>query len=314
MKKIIYIALALILIGAIGGLIVFQTTDLFQTSKASAQTKTASVNGIKKINVDVSSLDVEVKKTNRDQLSAKVKGWGNKQMIQGVKLAINKEGDALHVTAVRNQSFFTFTIGWSKLIIEVPEQAYNQITVDVGSGDLSIEDLQAGHLSLTSGSGDVTAKNNKSRGNFIVQASSGDIDMQHNQARNEARVSANSGDLDVSDLTAKSTRLETASGDIDVQRYSGSLIAQANSGDLDIESHQLSGDIDAQVASGDIDINFAQDPDALSVDYRGGSGEGKVNLDGFLYKEKTDHLIIGQKGDGKYKIRVRTNSGDFNLQ
>jgi hypothetical protein len=314
MKKIIYVALALILIGAVGGLIVFQTTDLFQTSKANAQTKTASVNGIKKINVDVSSLDVEVKKTNRDQLSAKVKGWGNKQMIQGVKLAINKEGDALHVSAERNQSFFTFTIGWSKLTIEVPEQEYNRITVDVGSGDLSIEDLQAGHLSLTSGSGDVTAKNNKSRGNFIVQTSSGDIDMQHNQAQNEARVSANSGDLDVSDLTAKSTRLETASGDIDVERYSGSLIAQANSGDIDIESNQLSGDIDVKATSGDIDINFAQDPDSLSVDYRGGSGEGIVDLKGFLYEAKSDSVINGKKGSGKYKIKARTNSGDFSLR
>lgn len=314
MKKIIYSALALILVGGIGGLIVFQTTDLFQTSKANAQTKTASVNGVEKVNVEVSSLDVEVKKTSSDQLSAEVKGWGNKQMIQGVKLAINREGDALYVTAERNQSFFTFNIGWSKLIIEVPEQQYNQIVVATQSGNLNAQDLNASRLSFSAGSGDITAENNKSVARFDVKSSSGNINLRHNEAQDEATIQANSGDLNVSDMTAESLSLETTSGNIDVQKFSGALTANANSGDITIRNNKISGSIDAQAGSGNVALRFTEEPESVSVDYRGGSGEGTVDLQGFLYKEKTEKLIIGQKGDGKYKIRVRTNSGDFSMQ
>ncbi|MCO7125825.1 DUF4097 domain-containing protein [Sporolactobacillus shoreicorticis] len=314
MKKIIYVALALILIGAIGGLIVFKTTDLFQTNRADTQTKTASVNEIKKINVEASSLDVEIKKTNRDQLSAEVKGWGNKQMIQGVKLAINKKGDTVRVTAERNQSFFTFTIGWSKLVIEVPERQYNRIAVITRSGDLTAQNLQADQLSLTTRSGTITAEHNQSSGRFDIETSSGDVDLRDNQARDEASIKANSGDLNVSETETKSLILETGSGTIDVQQFRGSLTANANSGDITIRNDKISGSIDAQTGSGNVALHFTEEPESVSVNYYGGSGEGTVDLKGFLYKEKTEKRIIGQKGDGEYKIKVRTNSGDFSLK
>ncbi|EST11503.1 DUF4097 family beta strand repeat-containing protein [Sporolactobacillus laevolacticus] len=314
MKKIIYAALIMILVGAIGGIIVFNTSDQFHPIKAHAQTKTASVHGVKEISVDTSSIDVQIVKTKSDKLSAEVNGWGNKQMLQNIEFTMKREGNVLHLSASKEERYFMVTFGWTKLVVKVPDKEYDRITVDAGSGDLSVENLRAGHLSLTSGSGEISAKNNKSTGNFIVQTTSGDIDMQHNQARNEANVSANGGELTLSDLTAKSSRLETTSGDIDVQRFSGSLIAQANSGEIEIKSNQLSGDIDAEATSGDIDIDFVQEPDSLSVDYRGGSGEGTVDLKGFLYKEKSESVIIGKKGEGKYKIKARTNSGDFTLK
>jgi lia operon protein LiaG len=55
-------------------------------------------------------------------------------------------------------------------------------------------------------------------------------------------------------------------------------------------------------------------PDSLSVDFKGGSGEGTVDLDGLSYEEKSEDEILGKIGSGKYMIKARTSSGDFELR
>ncbi|UAK17007.1 DUF4097 family beta strand repeat-containing protein [Sporolactobacillus terrae] len=50
------------------------------------------------------------------------------------------------------------------------------------------------------------------------------------------------------------------------------------------------------------------------MDYRGSSGDGSVRIKDMLYEEKSDHRIVGKKGDGRYTVRVQTSSGDFKFR
>nr|WP_139693662.1 DUF4097 family beta strand repeat-containing protein [Sporolactobacillus terrae] len=57
-----------------------------------------------------------------------------------------------------------------------------------------------------------------------------------------------------------------------------------------------------------------EEPDSVTMDYRGSSGNGSVRIKDMLYEEKSDHRIVGKKGDGRYTVRVQTSSGDFKFR
>ncbi|MCY9172955.1 DUF4097 domain-containing protein [Bacillus spizizenii] len=52
----------------------------------------------------------------------------------------------------------------------------------------------------------------------------------------------------------------------------------------------------------------------MAVDFQADSGDTEVNLDHILYKEKSEHRIVGYVGDSpSNRLKVRTTSGDIEL-
>ncbi|MDQ0860640.1 hypothetical protein [Bacillus sp. V2I10] len=58
-------------------------------------------------------------------------------------------------------------------------------------------------------------------------------------------------------------------------------------------------DIIMVTSSEEITIELAEKPDSLAVDYKGGSGEGTIDLDGLSYEEKSEDEIKGKIGSGE---------------
>ncbi|WP_100489073.1 DUF4097 family beta strand repeat-containing protein [Sporolactobacillus pectinivorans] len=314
MKKILYVALILILTGIIGTLIIYQTTDTFHSAEVQPQKKTMLIDGVKDIKIDTSTVDVQVEKTDGRSLSAELQGWGNKHVTQSIKLNVKKEGQILNINVGRKGPFISFTFGKMKLVVKVPDQLYDSVRAQSASGDLSVRSLSAKQLSLAADSGNVVSENNQAADRLSLQTTSGDITLKHTQIKNNAVVSANSGDVVIDGLTAKSSQIETTAGEITVQNATGNLAAQADSGDIQIKNDSLAGNISAETTSGNLNIDFAKKPASFSLDYSGSSGMGTVQIDGLLYEEKTEHTLIGKKGSGAYQIRARTDSGDFSLK
>ncbi|MCO7125828.1 DUF4097 domain-containing protein [Sporolactobacillus shoreicorticis] len=144
--------------------------------------------------------------------------------------------------------------------------------------------------------------------------SSGDLTMRDTHVKGKLNANTSSGDVRLIRSSADEMRLLTHSGDITVTDYRGNLDASARSGDIDLTSDELVGDLNLETSSGDVMIALGGEPDSVSVYYQGSSGDGSVHLKDMLYEEKSDHCIIGKKGEGKYKIKVRTRSGDFRLR
>ncbi len=314
MKKTIYVALALMLIGLIGATAVSLSTDLFHPVRADAQKQTAALGGVNTIKIAAASADVTVEKTKSRKLTAEIQGWGNKRLTRDITVDIRKDGRRLYITADQRSHFIQFSFGWVRLVIKVPDRHDQSIVVTTGSGDVTVHALRAGNLSAISRSGDITAENNQSSKRFTAKTSSGDIDVRRIHSEGAVSLTADSGDTVVDDLTAKETEIDSASGDVTVRDFNGRLTVQADSGDIGLEGDRLTGDIAAAASSGDVTIGFAHEPDSLALDFRGNSGEAAVEIGGLLYKEKSEQRIIGEKGGGRYRMDVRTRSGDFRLQ
>lgn len=54
--------------------------------------------------------------------------------------------------------------------------------------------------------------------------------------------------------------------------------------------------------------------DSYNLDFKATSGDGIINVPGFLFEEKSEHRILGRTGNGELSIMVRTTSGDLKLQ
>lgn len=61
-------------------------------------------------------------------------------------------------------------------------------------------------------------------------------------------------------------------------------------------------------------VEYQKEPASLAVDFQADSGDTEVNLDHILYKEKSEHRIVGYVGDSpSNRLKVRTTSGDIEL-
>ncbi|MBK3493643.1 DUF1700 domain-containing protein [Viridibacillus sp. YIM B01967] len=72
-------------------------------------------------------------------------------------------------------------------------------------------------------------------------------------------------------------------------------------------------DMDIETTSGEVQIKAKQSI-PFAIDYKGGSGDGIISASGVTYTEKSEHLLVGEIGSGKTKLKVRTSSGDFILR
>lgn len=313
MKKIVYTALTLILVGIIGALIVYKTTDTLRPANIQQQKKTAMIDGIREVKIDSGSVDVQVAPSSSRTLSAELQGWGNAEIARSIQLDVKQEGRSLNIVADRKGPFFGITFGWVKLVVTVPDQLYDSIRIQTASGDLSVHSLKAKQLMLAAQSGDIDAESNQGD-HFSVQVRSGNVTARDNRVSADAVMTADSGDAMINGLSAESSRLETKSGDLTVQNVKGALTARADSGAIQIKSDSLTGAISAETSSGDLNLHFAKAPTSLSLDYTSSSGDGTVGISGMVFEEKSDHVIKGKIGGGEYQIKARTDSGDFSLR
>ncbi len=61
------------------------------------------------------------------------------------------------------------------------------------------------------------------------------------------------------------------------------------------------------------DIHLDTEADSFTLDFKAKSGDGEIDVPGFMFEEKIGNRFVGQIGDGKSSITVRVTSGDFQL-
>ncbi|WP_042149800.1 DUF4097 family beta strand repeat-containing protein [Paucisalibacillus sp. EB02] len=223
----------------------------------------------------------------------------------------------------------------------------NKLAINTGSGDIDLSDIEAGQISLRCASGDVKANNMKSD-NFYVNSSSGDMVFRRLTVSN-VRAEVNSGDILIADLLGEELEVKMATGDVNLKNIhiaKGTIVSR--SGDVDanyvqaemlmvntttgvLNINDFSGSLNGSVVSGDLKLgvkeNCTINLDAKSgdiavelgnevglnatVDITSNSEEITTNLPLQL---KSDSIrLIGVTGDGENTIRISSESGDVKV-
>ncbi|MDV3220375.1 DUF4097 family beta strand repeat-containing protein [Intrasporangium sp.] len=161
-------------------------------------------------------------------------------------------------------------------LIRVPDNT--AVTFRGGSGDVVLGG-SLGKVDLTTGSGDVT-----------LEGELGPVDVE-----------TGSGDVDADVVASTALRVQTGSGDQELQLGSDAsdVTLRAGSGDIDVELRSGLDRLDVETGSGEVSID-APDVEPFRIEVDTGSGDEDVDL--------------ASDADADQLIRVQTGSGDVDIE
>ncbi len=257
----------------------------------------------------------------------------------------HEEGDTIYASvkkvSVAKGFFSSLTAPDITVKAQIPPYM-NGIKVETVSGDIFASNLTA-TLQVKSCSGNIRA--NHLNGSFIFHTLSGDISAKHltgpcqfntssgdiyaEYLNDSCIFNSRSGDIHVNQLSG-SCVFNTSSGDIDTENLSGRCMLRSSSGDINVQGtlsecsiRTASGDVDVftdtgfsgeiGTVSGDIEINLSDSKAGFIIDYSTISGDFEVNCcsNSKHISGKKGHTEI--PGNGSYKLKLSTTSGDITL-
>ena len=186
--------------------------------------------------------------------------------------------------------------------ISVPEALLSSLEINTASGDVRVRQVHSADCTVRSASGDICLDGSvrEAIDRLFASSASGDIQV-HSVWAKDTEVSAISGDVslegDFGTLSFKSV-----SGDVDFKGTAVSLKSKSVSGDVDLILLQAdSGSISAEATSGDVSISLPADCGAARI------------LTSTTIGEITCDLADGG-ASAPLSIQTRTVSGDIDIR
>lgn len=175
-----------------------------------------------------------------------------------------------------------------------------------GSGDLKMSDIQS-DVTATTGSGDIQAQSVKGEAHFRTGSGS----VRASGLGGAFYVSTGSGDVTVQDNNAGSGSVSTGSGDVRLSGVNGSLRVGTGSGDITAQG-SATGDWSLHSGSGGVIVRLPGDAN-FNIDAHADSGRvithRSVSVQGTMKRGS----LVGVVGKGGPELRVRTGSGDIQI-
>ncbi|MGM0846120.1 MAG: DUF4097 family beta strand repeat-containing protein [Bacillota bacterium] len=288
----------------------------FKKTEEIYKDKTIIATNIDVITINTSSTDVTLSSHASEEIKIQLKGEISSKLEDNLRMDVTQRENTLDVKVrVERNNGFSFGIEIIKLelSVQVPRKVYEEIIVESSSGGIEAEDLEGKKVKFKASSGEVDAARIKVHTEFKSKTNSGGIGLNEIDAP-LIHAKASSGTVLLQNLKAAEIHAKASSGRVIGKKWIGNITAESNSGGIDLHSEKLTGNIDAEASSGDIMLYFEEKPESFSLDFSGSSGEAHLDLDGIQFEKKKDHRIKGTMGEGKYSIKVKTSSGNFDFR
>ncbi len=225
-----------------------------------------------------------------------------------------------------------FSSGERETVLYLPEKLYGSLRVEGGSSDVSVgAKLSFAKLDVTLGSGDVESLaelregasiygssgdvrvENVSGGTVSLESSSGDITVRSSRP-DRLEIKVNSGDIELWDIGGSEIVVESDSGDMEIANCTpSSMRLTAESGDIELSDVIVSGAVCLITSSGDVGFSRI---DAAEIEVKVSSGdvEGTL-LSGKVFEAEVSsgsvHLPQSDIAGGP--CRITTSSGDIDI-
>lgn len=344
MRKVKIATLVMLCILTVGlcGIFAYGISGHDQTYKSNGSPKLVMekevpLDGIDNISVqyDMNSNDIYVYESEGDYLT--IKEYSELDLKEEDLSTVTVNGSGVEVRGKRRIGVnFQVRIGWSGVRsaygyteIRLPPSYKGQLTLSTASGDVKsqIDISLERDFKASSSSGDITIPNITAQ-NVSLSSTSGDIEMD--AVRTDAgdstgviTIATSSGDIDISQLTGEMD-IESTSGEITVKQLTGKTKLKSTSGN--IESEAIAGDTRLQTTSGDISVGHIDgavtaESSSGRIEIREGNGDRKIKTtSGEIQMEEIvgvwdirsssgEVWLTAQEGSGS----ISTTSGDIEL-
>lgn len=269
---------------------------------------------IQNVLVEVSSTDVRFVRGGSDRIEVRVEGKATPKIADKLSLKADAKGDTLRLGIDKADEFqIGFHIMSVNMTVELPEKQWNQVKAKLSSGDVSVADVKGATLEAQTSSGNVSMEGVQGT-SIEAKSGSGNVALKNGEA-SAIVLDTSSGNVEASEFKADSFKFHSGSGNARLRDGEAKLSGDVGSGNIRIEVDELLHDADLSSGSGNVTVTLKNEPKSLAVDYRGGSGDGKIRWDGFRYENQSrdGKTIKGAFGSGETKLKVYTGSGNFTL-
>ncbi|MCZ8520680.1 MULTISPECIES: DUF4097 family beta strand repeat-containing protein [Paenibacillus] len=258
--------------------------------------KTADPASIEHIKINSGSTDVRVVPGSSDEIRTRLEGKASPAYAEKLRLDVKPQGETLQIDVSASDSFqIGINLTELDLIVELPEKDWKSVSVRTQSGDAELAGLKGAKVEAEAGSGDIETKG--------IEAA-------------QLKLRTSSGNIGTEEFKGEELAFRAESGDVSLTGVQSALKGSAATGTITVRTEELLYPADLTTGSGDVIVQPARQPGNLSVDFRGGSGTGKIQWEGFTYRENNEEgdRIAGVFGAGEIPLKVHTSSGDFTLR
>jgi len=265
--------------------------------------KTFNVTAGEKLNVSVSSADIEVKTWNRDEVHILVMGEGSVSKIFDFNFAYNN-GVVSIVSKKKSDTNIWNNIDDLEVKVMLPLSF--DVELNTSGGDVEIEDLK-GRMEIATSGGDIEIDN--SEGSLTAKTSGGDIEVS--RFNGDSILKTSGGDIEakriVGDVEAK-----TSGGDVELFVAEGKVEAVTSGGDVTLEYKGENMGIELKTSGGDIEVLLPSDF-AADVLLKSSSNGIDNNFKATKITEITKSKFEGKYNDGGNKFIAKTLGGSITV-
>lgn len=231
MKRIVILLLIIT-----GLYIVFNQSFQFDGFAVGASKDGRSVisNDIESIDINVAGVKTTIIPANRDDVKAILTGKGS--------LIVKEEGSSIVVETKRKMFDWLSFSEKRHLKVYIPEDYNRDMEIQIGSGSLhfSGQSMKLDELSLDIGSGNVN--------------------IDHLEV-NEFTHDGSSGNVKMDTLKTKSSSFDLSSGNLEVNHFTGALKADVSSGRFSMQMDKLNDSIEIDLSSGNVNLDLPDNAD-----------------------------------------------------
>ncbi|MCA1066296.1 DUF4097 domain-containing protein [Rossellomorea sp. AcN35-11] len=234
MKNAFAVIIALLALGTLY-VILNDNTSLFAKESQSGE-RIELTEEINHINLNMESSDTEVIPTDQNEVKVEMKGKGT--------LTLMEKGDTIEVAVKHKWYEWVGFNRKSNVTIYIPRKYDHSMEVKSGSGNFlfsgesETDRINLDTLTLKMGSGNITLEN-----------------LETNVFEHDG----SSGNLTVKALSTKEGSVDISSGDVELFNYEGPLEGDVSSGELTVEMTALRGNLNFDVSSGGVYLNLPDD-------------------------------------------------------
>ncbi|WP_019908622.1 DUF4097 family beta strand repeat-containing protein [Paenibacillus sp. HW567] len=241
MKKWMITAAILLVVGLIGvvatmwneGGFSFRSVEINQNQAIDAE-------GVKDVVFSLNGMNITTVKGSTNEIKAALTGKVSKKFVELTKLNIVRENDTVKISVDTKGSTVGISIFDVQIRVELPEQQYDSVVLNTGSGDLNMAELAA----------------------------------------NTIRIEADSGKVTLDRLTAQKLKLKTGSGNINMKDVEAELELEADTAEIEADMADITHPMKITTGSGEVTLYTTERPSSATIKFSHGSGELRNQWDG----------------------------------
>ena len=233
------------------------------------------------------------------------------QDVQGAVDLSNAFGD---VTAKNIEGEFSVQSNGGKIQIQAVDAGSKNVKIDADFGEITLEQVKAKDVSVTSNSGAVTFTNVSASGDAFIKSDYGNTIYENGSAAS-LTLETSSGKTSVTKVTiTKELKIENDFGEIELtQAMAGSYDLHTNSGGITIDGAQ--GTLKAYTDFGNIEILNAK---SVTLDVKTNSGtiefSGSLGTGPHSVKSDFGNIELALPTDTKLNVDLTTDFGKISSE